>query len=241
MPSLSTFLVEDEPPALRQLESLVQAHQDLQWVGSATSGRQALEQIPTLSPDLLILDINLKDQDSFEVLEKLGNSLDCKILFITAYSKYAARAFRVQAIDYLLKPYDEARFRAAISRVIQQQGLEQAQQALETLRLSLFPQPIMITEGTHQYFFSKEEILYIQADSYYATFVLSDERKKTLRVSLKELEGLLPNNFFRINRSLIINKYHIKEIARNSILIHGQCFPISTAKQKSFKHWLMQP
>lgn len=240
MHSLRTFLVEDEPPALRQLESLVQAHPRLEWVGSASSGHQALKQIPSLSPDLLILDINLKDQDSFEVLDQLGSSLSCKILFITAYAKYAARAFRVQAIDYLLKPYDEQRFQEAIDRVMQQQGLEQAKQALDTLTSSLIPQPIIIAEGSHQHFFSHEEILYIQAESYYATFFLNDASKKMLRVSLKELESILPPHFFRINRSIIINKFHLKEITRNSLLIRGQRFPISAAKQRAFKAWLVQ-
>lgn len=213
MMPLTVLAIDDEAPALRRLVRMVEGHSDLQLVGTAKNSVEAREKIIALQPGLLLLDIELKDATAFDVLAHVKDNYKGKIIFCTAFDQYALKAFEYQAVDYLLKPYSEERFNAAISRIVRRGEQPDLDQLIGLLRARSDVR-VMIPEGNKNYFFDKEKLLYIIADGYYADFVSTDE-KKSVRISLKKLEEILPGNFVRINKSTIINKDLISELIRN--------------------------
>ncbi len=218
MKLFKTIIVEDEGPARRRLEKMVEKHPFLELFMSLKSGQEAIDQIPQHQPDLLLLDIQLKDKTSFDVLAQIQNSIDSKIIFITAYDKYAIKAFEVEAIDYLLKPYDEIRFDTAISRVIKSNNPPLDATILNVLKQSLLGESskINIPEGNKSHIFTANDILYIQSDKYYV-YIHTNSEKRLIRITLKRLEAILPKKFIRINKSVIINTQYISQIEYQKI------------------------
>jgi len=205
--------VEDEGPARRRLEQMVQQHEVLTLAAALKSGREAMEKLPDLHADLLLLDIQLKDKTIFEVLDQLPIHQDSRIIFVTAYDQYAIKAFELEAIDYLLKPFDQQRFDQAIERVIRRELTGSYEDLMRILRQNLAKkqQRILIPEGKKSYHFTADDIQYIRADAYYAAFH-TFENKQLIRISLKKLENILPLDFVRINKSTIVNRNHIRKI-----------------------------
>lgn len=212
MKRINVLAVDDELPALRRLVSMVENHPGLNLIGTARNSIEAKEKIIELQPDLLLLDIELKDATAFDLLTGVKDEFKGKIIFCTAFDKYALKAFDFQAVDYLLKPYSEERFNAAIERIIEKDEKPDLDQLIELFRKSQsVPKMLTIPEGNKNYFLDNEKIYYIIADGYYSNFILKDE-KKMIRISLKKLEEILPGNFMRINKSVIINKNFITEL-----------------------------
>jgi len=230
MKLFNTIIVEDEGPARRRLEKMVEAHSSLHLIASLKSGQEAITQIPQYQPDLLLLDIQLKDKTAFEVLSQIQTSIDSKIIFITAYDKYAIKAFEVEAIDYLLKPYDEVRFNTSISRVIKNDNPPLDVTLLNALKESLQQDKpkIRIPEGNKNHLFLANDIIYIQSDKYYV-YIHTKAEKRLIRITLKRLEAILPKDFIRINKSVIINSQYISQIEYQKttsriLLINGNEF-----------------
>src|SRR5215469_9882082 len=107
---MRVLIVDDEPPARRNVAMLLQADADLEIIGECGSGKDAIAATRKLRPDLIFLDVQMPEGDGFEVLEMLGTELPPAIVFVTAYDQYALRAFEAGALDYLLKPFDNSRF-----------------------------------------------------------------------------------------------------------------------------------
>lgn len=215
MSLIKVLAIEDELPALKRLVKMIENHPNLVLAETARNAAEAEEKILKLLPDLILLDIQLKDTTAFELLSKVKKSFTGKIIFCTAYDQYALKAFDVQAIDYLLKPYSEERFNASIDRILAQNTqpdfkklfelLDEKQSDLKTIRIS---------EGNKNYFLNSDTLLYVIADGYYSYFILNND-KKMIRISLKKLEEILPNQFIRINKSTILNKNFILEMVLN--------------------------
>lgn len=213
MNSIRTIAIDDEAPALRRLVKMIKSHPDLDLVETARNATDAKNKILKLNPDLILLDIQLKDATAFELLSTIQNSFSGKIIFSTAYDQYALKAFEFQAIDYLLKPYSEERFNASIERILKKPGQTDLHQILQLLSdKSNAPELIQIPEGNKQYFIPADQLLYVQAEGYYANFIMKNE-KKVIRISLKNLEEILPETFIRVNKSVIVNKVFISELA----------------------------
>lgn len=217
--TVKTVLVEDEGAALRRLEKFVRDTTSLTIVGRAKSGQEAIQVINRTKPDLILLDIELKDMTAFSVLSKLNESFNGQIIFITAFNQYAVRAFEVAATDYLLKPYDEFRFHEAINRALNRNEHLNIQTLKEVLRISLSNTPTLkleINEGTQIHYFEPKDIIWIEAQGYYSSIHRLDTTSTLLRKTLKEMEFLLPSEIFvRVNRSSIINKNYIERESRN--------------------------
>ena len=114
--SIKTLIIDDEKPARLRVQNLLQQEKDIALLGMAKNGREAITLIRDLKPELLLLDIQLKDMDGFKVLESIRNHFNGYIIFITAFDEYAIQAFEAQALDYLLKPFKNQRFEEAIQR-----------------------------------------------------------------------------------------------------------------------------
>lgn len=212
---LKTLAVDDEGPALRRLIKMAEAHSGLSLTGSAKSAMEAKEKIMELQPELLLLDIQLKDATAFDLLYETKNDFNGKIIFITAYDQYAVKAFEHDAVDYLLKPYTQERFSMAVDRVIQRDKKPEFNDMLNFLN-DYIPQSktLIIPEGTRNYFIEKEKLMYMISEGYYTHFILC-EGKTMIRISLKRLGEILPENFVRVNKSVIINMNFIKESIHN--------------------------
>lgn len=216
MKRISVLIVEDEAPAMKRLVKLVGENPRLDLSGTAKSAAEAAIKIPELQPDLLLLDIQLKDATAFDMLSEIKNGFHGKIIFITAYDRFAVKAFEHEAIDYLLKPFTRERFDEAISRVASRTEIFELKNMIELFRPVLNNQfkMIEIPEGNRTHFIDKEKIMYLHAEGYY-TYFTELQGKKMIRISLKKLEEILPSEFIRINKSVIINKNHILELTRN--------------------------
>lgn len=205
---IRTLIVDDEPLARSNLASLLRDDQEIEIIGECSSGSEAMVEVRSRKPDLLFLDVQMPEFDGFDVLDFLGRDLPPAIIFVTAYDQYALRAFDAGALDYLLKPFDDARFRVALDRAKERVAhRKEAPQKLERL----------VIKSTGQVWFIRvADIDWIEAADYYACLHVGT-RTHMLRRSMGELEQELePNEFCRIHRSSIVNLLRVERIELNA-------------------------
>lgn len=209
---LKTIVVDDEAPARRRMKKLLEGSIFCELIGEAERGSQAIDLINTLKPDLVLLDIQLKDMTGFEVLKQLP-LIETEVIFITAYDHYAVKAFDENAIDYLLKPYKETRFHDALEKAATRVKNEKSNSIEQLLakfgNINLEGAKISVQEGKTTHIIDCSKIAYIRAQGYHCKLHFDSDKSKLIRISLKTLESLLPKNFIRINRSVILNAQKI--------------------------------
>ena len=224
---IRTLIVDDEPLARRNLRLLLQNDPDIDIVGEAASGREALALINKHSPDLVFLDIQMPELDGFGVLENIDAAKLPAIVFVTAFDQYALKAFDFHALDYLLKPFDDARFEKALRRAklqLEQRELKDLSERLvallggreagsrEPARPSPYVSRLLIKSGGRVFFLKTDEIDYIRAEDYYVKLHVG-RKGHLLRETMTEMEAKLdPEKFLRIHRSTIVNIERIREL-----------------------------
>jgi two-component system LytT family response regulator len=193
---IRTLIVDDEPLARSNLAVLLRLDPEIEIVSECGSGVEALAEIRSAKPDLVFLDVQMPECDGFDVLELLGKDLPPAIVFVTAYDQYAVRAFEAGALDYLLKPFDNARFDRALGRA--KQRMTRGRDLPRKLE-------ILAIKGAGQISFVKiAEIDWIEAADYYSCLHVG-ARTHLLRRSLSELDQELDSGVFcRIHRSTIV-------------------------------------
>lgn len=197
---LRVLIVDDEPLARSNLALLLARDPSVRVVGQCASADEALAALATLAPDLVFLDIEMPECDGFELLERLGPVAPFAIVFVTAHRQFALRAFEVGALDYLLKPYDDARFTKVLERV------------RERLRIPGETRRFIIKQGGTLDVVRYGDIDWVEASDYYSTLHAAG-RAHMLRRSLAELETLLaPHGFQRIHRSAIVNIERVRAL-----------------------------
>lgn len=195
---IRALVVDDEPLARRNVTVLLRGDPDIASIDECSSGVEAIEAIRRSKPDLVFLDVQMPECGGFDVLELLGADLPHAVIFVTAYDTYALRAFEAGALDYLLKPFDDARFTRALNR------------AKEKLAhyAPLQPQParrLVVRSPGQLLFLNVSEIDWIEAASYYACLHVGRETH-IIRRTLSELaRDLGEEQFVRIHRSIIVN------------------------------------
>jgi two-component system LytT family response regulator len=217
---IRTLIVDDEPLARQRLRALLGGDPDIDLVGECGDGRQALDEVRRLTPDLLFLDVQMPALDGFGVLEGLAGGALPAVIFVTAHDRYALKAFEVNAVDYLLKPFDRARFSAALQRAKAQVRRARAG-ALDERLLDLLetvqnrrpgPERLIVKSGGRVYFVRVQDIDWIEAAGNYVRLHVGKE-DHLLRESLSGLEGKLDaGRFVRIHRSTIVNMDRIREL-----------------------------
>jgi len=250
---VSTLIIDDEPLARQRLENLVADVPEIHLLDSCKTGKEAIQKIETLQPDLIFLDIQMKDMSGFNVLEQLNIPKKPLVVFVTAYNEYALKAFDYFAFDYLLKPFKDERFYKSTKRVIdtiKQDNYALFEKKMENLlnyvkdakpRLDqLFKKRLPIKSGNKIYFINTTEIKYITASGYYAE-IYTGNKKNLLRESLTRLMDILdPETFIRIHRSTIVNLKFVNEIINSNYsevdvkMVDGQLFRISKGYKKRF-------
>ena len=198
---IRALIVDDEPLARRSLSGLLAGQGDVDIVAECGSGGEAIARLRTDRPDLVFLDVQMPDGDGFEVLEALGCDLPAAVVFVTAYDRYALRAFEAGAIDFLLKPFDAARFGKVMDRARDWIG-----------RSGSHDRRLAIRSAGQVLLVKLSEIDWIEAADYYVSLHVGG-RTHLLRRSLADLEKELEGQgFCRIHRSAMINLDRAREL-----------------------------
>jgi two-component system LytT family response regulator len=213
-------IADDEPLGRERLRSLLAAEPGMEIVEECADGVSAIAAIQKQRPDLVFLDVQMPGRSGFDVIEAIGPSRMPVVIFVTAYDKYALRAFDVHALDYLLKPFDRDRFEQAVARARQhldrKSGGELERRLLElvqdlkpsTQRLERF----VIKSGGRVFFVRANEIDWIEAAGNYVKLHVGTEAH-LFRETMNTLEAQLdPDLFYRIHRSHIVNIERVKEL-----------------------------
>jgi two-component system LytT family response regulator len=231
---LRTLVIEDEDLIRKMIVSMVKKLDTVTFVGEAASVAEGLVLANTMQPDLILLDIQLKDGTGFNLLEKL--TLLPKVIFITAYNNYAIQAIKVGALDYILKPIDEEELKLAIEKItIENQLKEQFTHTNTALKGKLDKLFLKTQEGLH--ILNLSDIMYCLGEGSYTEFHIKDGSKITISKPLKEYEKLLPiDRFARCHQSYIVNLNEISRIDKSDFIImkDGTKIPLSTRKRKWF-------
>jgi two-component system LytT family response regulator len=224
--AVRAVIVDDEPLARELLQGMLDAFPEVHVVGQAGDGAAAVEVVRREAPDLLFLDVQMPERDGFDVLRELGEDVPPAIIFVTAYDRYALRAFDVSALDYLLKPFDEERLERSVRRAVaelragrpafaegQVMDLLARLERLERLEnKERFPERLVISQGERTFLQPVRDIVWIEADGKYMN-VHVGEKKYTMRSTMLQLEEQLdPDVFLRISRGAIINVDRIREV-----------------------------
>jgi len=202
------LIVDDEEPARRKIRRLLSGETDVEIVGEAATGTEAIEAIRRLTPDLVFLDVQIPPPNGFGIIDALGRDNAPDVIFVTAFDEHALRAFEVRALDYLLKPVTPARFREALDRA--RERFEQAPSA-DPAR----PKPlarILVRDDTKAFLLALDRVDRIEADGNYVR-LHSNGRSFTVRMAIGALAGRLDaDQFLRISRSAIVRLDAIKEL-----------------------------
>jgi len=199
---IRVLVVDDEPLARRNVTVLLRDDPQIESVTECGSGLEAVQIIRQWQPHLVFLDVQMPECGGFDVLELLGTDLPPTVIFVTAYDEYALRAFEVGALDYLLKPFDDARFRRALHR---------AKDKLAHYAQSQPPRRLVVRSTGQLLFVNVSDIDWIEAASYYACVHVGRDTH-ILRKTLFELERELGEEFIRIHRSIIVNVERIQAL-----------------------------
>jgi two-component system LytT family response regulator len=240
---LRSIIVDDEFKSRESLKALIEKFcENIQVAAVCQNGEEAIRAIDEHKPDVIFLDIQLQRETGFEILEKLGK-MDFEIIFTTAYSEFAIKAFKFSAIDYLLKPIDINDLRAAIEKTrkrIVGSISERMAQLTQNLKGNSFRHSRLAIPATDGLvFINVGEILYCEASGNYTNIYMNDGRKFIVSRTLKEYEDLLEEqDFFRIHNSFLINLSSIKKYIRGEggqvIMSNDKALDVSKMKKKGF-------
>jgi two-component system, LytTR family, response regulator len=226
---LRLVVVDDEPLARMGMRDLLARDPELEVVAQCADGREAVTAILGLKPDLVLLDVQMPEMDGFEVVREVGAQRMPCVVFVTAFDRFALRAFDVAAVDYLLKPFDDERFATAMARAKRTVrdaevgelgrrlvgligGGEEPCSPSESPAPGVYASRLMVKSTGRTLFLRVDEIDWIEADDYYVRLHVGG-KAHLLRESMSSLEARLdPGRFFRVHRSAIVNLDRIREV-----------------------------
>ena len=227
---IGALIVDDEPLARHTIRDLLADEAEIEVLGECKSGPEAVNAIRRQSPDLLFLDIQMPGMNGFEVLARVEHERIPAIIFVTAFDEYALKAFEVHSLDYLLKPFNDKRFKEAVNQAKTRVELGEISKLSQNLLAVLgdkvnaessggvrkrYLSRFMIRAGGKVTFIQVGDVDWIGADDYYIKLHVGP-KSHLLRLSMNELEQKLdPRKFLRIHRSTIINSDRLKELHQN--------------------------
>ncbi|HMG58000.1 MAG TPA: LytTR family DNA-binding domain-containing protein [Kofleriaceae bacterium] len=225
---IRTLIVDDEPMARASIRVLLGGDPDIEVIGECGSGADAVTTIASHAPELVFLDVQMPRMNGFEVLAQLGDDRRFAVVFVTAYDSYAIAAFDVQALDYVLKPFDDRRFQRAVERAkdrIRHARLDQLASEMVQVVSGAAPaasaepaERIAIRDGARTVFVALADIDWIEAADYYVQLHVG-AKSYLHREPLRDLEARLdPQRFMRIHRSAIVALDRITELRSST---HG--------------------
>jgi len=235
------LIIDDEKLARELLHEYLEGYPEIEIIGECAKGNEAVEKINKLKPDLIFLDVQMPGMNGFDVLEEIDH--EPYVIFTTAYDQYAIKAFEKNAVDYLLKPLDEERFRIAVNRALKRKtadngSLEELLRSIKSDRGKNFESHIFVQKSEKLFNLPVEEIVYLEASGDY-TVITTKNDQFVSSSGIGKLEEIMdPDTFIRVHRSTIINLNCLKEIERhfNGGMIvkmqSGKSFPVSRTYAK---------
>ncbi len=239
--STTCIIVDDEKLARDLLKEYLESYTDIELLAEAEQGTEAVEKIDKFKPDIVFLDVQMPGMTGFDVLEDIEH--EPYVIFVTAYDQYAIKAFEKNAVDYLLKPLDEERFRNAVNRALKRKTLEHSSiedllQSMKTERKGAYDTHIFVQKSEKLFNLPVEEIVYLEASGDY-TIITTKNDQFVSSSGIGKLEEILnPEVFIRVHRSTIVNVNYLKEIERhfNGGMVvkmqSGKSFPVSRTYAK---------
>jgi two-component system LytT family response regulator len=237
---IDAIIVDDEPFCCKVLATLLEKYcKEVRVVSSCTSGLTALKEIRELNPSLVFLDIEMPKMNGFEMLQKM-ETINFKLIFTTSYDKYALKAIRFSAIDYLLKPIDKVELQSAVNKVIHNSYLptnQQFEMLLEKISqpAAIFNKIALPTMDGFQ-MISIDSIISCESDSNYTIVLLKSKQKIVVSRTLKEIEEILESHsFVRVHHSYLVNmneidKY-VKGVGGYLLMSDGTNIDVSRSKK----------
>jgi two-component system LytT family response regulator len=212
--TIRALIVDDEPLSRERIRMLLAPHPEVQVIGECADGGEAVTAIRAQAPDLVFLDIQMPELDGFDVLQQLEGARLPAVIFVTAYDAYAIRAFEVNAVDYLLKPVDPARFAAALERITRARPddvVERVLSVVESIKRPRYRTRFVVRDSKGAFFLPADHIAWLEAADNYVR-LHTDDACYLLRETLKNIEASLdPERFVRVHRSAMVN---LEKIAR---------------------------
>jgi two-component system LytT family response regulator len=210
---MKAIIIDDERLARQELKHLLEAHKDtITVIGEATNGKEGIALIKELSPDLVFLDIQMPEMNGFEMLKQLEEIP--KVIFVTAYDDHALDAFKVNALDYLLKPVEPELLKGTIEKLVNhsEEDFFSSDENHRSERKLTIQDHIFLKDGEKCFFPELKDVRYFESQGNYVRVFFNNERPMILR-SLNALqERLSTEDFFRANRKYLINIHHIESI-----------------------------
>ncbi len=236
------LIIDDEKLARELLREFLTVFPQIEILGECSKGTEAIEKIDQLKPDLIFLDVQMPGMNGFDVLDEIVH--EPYVIFTTAYDQYAIKAFEKNAVDYLLKPLDQERFKLAVERAILRKKTEvgNIEELLSSMHVSSprssYDSHIFVQKSEKLFNLPIEEIMYLEASGDYT--VISTKNDQFVSSSgIGKLEEILnPDKFIRVHRSTIVNLSYLKEIERhfNGGMIvkmqNAKTFPVSRTYAK---------
>jgi two-component system LytT family response regulator len=247
--SLRVVIVDDEPLARQDMLQLLAARPDVAVVATCANGNEALAAVREHSPDMLLLDIRMPGLDGFSVVAELDRRELPYVVFVTAFDRFAIDAFRVRALDYLLKPVQPSRLEEALDRAreqLAQRSVEDwstaihaaAREQVQEREAPGYLTEVMVRVGTRDIILKVDEIDWIQAETYYARLHIRG-RSYLYRERMHVLESRLdPRHFARVHRSAIVNLDRVREIVHDSRGEHVIVLVTGARVKTSHQRWV---
>lgn len=238
MKTIRALIVDDEDLARQIVREYLAGEHDIEIVGECTNGFDAVKAATELKPDLLFLDVQMPKLDGFEVLDLIGTEI--AVVFVTAYDQYAMKAFDAAAVDYLLKPFELSRFRAALERARRRLQERVPTPSGDELRRAAtapgqFLQRIVVRNNARVHIIPVEQLEYVEAEDDYVG-LHSGGKKYLKQQTISSLEASLdPAVFVRVHRSFLINLNKLGKIepytkdTKLAVLSDGHQVPVSRA------------
>ncbi len=243
---LNTVIIDDEEKSRQTLRQMLSLFcKNVQIIGEAKDVRTGFELLSIVKPDLVFLDIKMPDGNGFDLIRKL-NSRNFNLIFTTAFDQYAIKAFKFNAIDYLLKPIDTDELKAAVDKAgkyILTNKTNVDNLISNTLEENKEDQKIVLSTAEGMHIIKVKNIIRCQADDYYTNYFLNDGRRIMISKTLKESEELLIDyNFIRPHRSHLINISYIKKYVKSDggyiVLADDSKIPVSRRKKDIMAEYL---
>jgi len=222
MKRIRTLIADDEPLGREGIAALLRNDHEIELIGSCANGREALELMQSERPDLAFLDVEMPILTGIEVLQQIPAAHWPAAIFVTAYDHYALRAFEISAVDYLVKPFREARFHEAVAKAkaqIMRRSLGEIERQLGALFGQLQSTRLTFKVGRNHLIFSTADIVWIEADRD-GVKLCENGQIHIVRETLQAVEQRLnPDQFTRVHRSFLVNTARVRKI---SSLIYGE-------------------
>ncbi len=238
------LIVDDELLSRKKINRFIEQRPEKFEVLEASNGIEALNMIESQQPDIVFLDIEMPEMNGMDLIQSLGRP-KFQLIFQTAYSEFAVQAFEKNALDYLLKPFNQERFDSALNKALQNlaTGSEISSVVQHFNQEKVYLSKVVVKRGMKNTLIPVEEVLWFKSENHYS-YVCTKDFEYIYSEPLKELiEKLNPNDFAQVHRNAIVNKRAVKDIIQGDnmklILVNGAEVPVSRSNKKIIKETLL--